>query len=88
MTRRATALPDPCVPCTGAACSFCHVIIAPDLAPKVPAPLRDEQLRLGLLANPEDAVAGLSRLGCQVTVTKDMDGMVVHCPDAGYSDIP
>lgn len=73
---------------TGAACSFCHVIIAPDLAPILPEPLRDESLRLGLLEDPSSKVEGLSRLGCQIKVTKDMEGMVVHCPDSGYSDIP
>ena len=72
----------------GAACSFCHVIIAPDLAPILPEPLRDESLRLGLLEDPSSKVEGLSRLGCQIKVTKDMEGMVVHCPDSGYSDIP
>ena len=72
----------------GASCSFCHVIVTPDMAAKIPDPMRDEALRLDVIGDPETRVEGLSRLGCQVRVTADMDGMVVHCPDAGYSDIP
>ena len=34
------------------------------------------------------ARASRSRLGCQIKLTKALDGMVVHCPETPPSNIP
>ena len=58
------------------ACSTCHVIVAPDWYKKLAAPSEDEEDML-------DLVFGLtrtSRLGCQIEITKEMDGLRVQLP--------
>ena len=58
------------------ACSTCHVVIEPDWYKKLAAPSQDEEDML-------DLVFGLtrtSRLGCQIEITKEMDGLRVQLP--------
>ncbi len=58
------------------ACSTCHVVVEPDWYKKLPAPSEDEEDML-------DLVFGLtrtSRLGCQIEITKEMDGLRVQLP--------
>lgn len=56
------------------ACATCHVYIADDWAPKLPAPSEDE----------EDALEGCghrtrqSRLSCQVAIVEALDGLQVR----------
>jgi len=60
------------------ACSTCHLILPHDLYDKLPEPSEDEEDML-------DMAFGLtetSRLGCQITVTEDMDGVVLEMPAA------
>jgi hypothetical protein len=64
----------------GAQCHFCHVIIPKSHYPLVPAKRPDELAQLRSYPFPED-MTETSRLACQVKVTKEMDGMVVYCPD-------
>ncbi|KAI0757412.1 ferredoxin [Daedaleopsis nitida] len=65
--------------CEGSvACSTCHVILDPDTYDKLPEPEDDENDML-------DMAFGLtetSRLGCQVCLTKEMDGMTATLPAA------
>ena len=63
--------------CEGSlACSTCHVIVAPEWYKKLPAPSEDEQDMLDLAFG----LTKTSRLGCQIVVTKDLDGLVVSLP--------
>ena len=58
------------------ACATCHLIIDKDWFVKLPEATEDERDML-------DLVSGLtvnSRLGCQITVTVDLDGLIVFLP--------
>ena len=63
--------------CEGAmACSTCHVIVAPEWHGRLPAPEEDEEDMLDLAF----ALTRTSRLGCQITITQDLDGLTVRLP--------
>ena len=65
--------------CEGSiACLTCHVILDEDTFYKLEEPGDDENDMLDLAFGLTDT----SRLGCQVKVTKDMDGMSVQLPAA------
>jgi len=58
-------------------CGTCHVyIVEADLA-RLPAPDDNEAAMLDLVAA---EVKPNSRLGCQIKVTADLDGMIVRVP--------
>jgi len=63
--------------CEGAmACSTCHVIVDDAWIDRLPDPSEDEEDML-------DFAAGLkatSRLGCQIEMTEELDGLVVQLP--------
>ncbi|NRQ31790.1 (2Fe-2S)-binding protein [Nonomuraea sp. NN258] len=58
-------------------CATCHVWVRADFAERAggPGDLEDDLLDLGV----EDRRA-TSRLGCQIEVTEDLDGLVVEVP--------
>ncbi|KAH7882882.1 putative YAH1-ferredoxin of the mitochondrial matrix [Phlebopus sp. FC_14] len=65
--------------CEGSiACSTCHIILSPEQYDLLPEPSDDENDMLDLAFGLTDT----SRLGCQVHVTKEMDGMEVRLPSA------
>ncbi|WVR09303.1 hypothetical protein IAU60_006368 [Kwoniella sp. DSM 27419] len=65
--------------CEGSvACSTCHVIIDPEHYDQLPEPDDEENDMLDLAFGLEDT----SRLGCQVKLTKDLDGMIAKLPSA------
>lgn len=65
--------------CGGAcACSTCHVYIHPDWVGRLPAKDPMEEDMLDFAYQPDPA---RSRLTCQVTVTEDLDGLVVQLPE-------
>ncbi|KIS70929.1 putative ferredoxin [Mycosarcoma maydis] len=65
--------------CEGSiACSTCHVILEPDVFDSLEEPCDDENDMLDLAFGLTDT----SRLGCQVKVTKQQDGMKVQLPAA------
>ncbi|KAN0086109.1 2Fe-2S ferredoxin-type domain containing protein [Tylopilus felleus] len=65
--------------CEGSiACSTCHVILPPKHYDCLPEPSDDENDMLDLAFGLTDT----SRLGCQVHVTRDMDGMEIWLPSA------
>lgn len=65
--------------CEGSiACSTCHVILEPDAFDQLDEPGDDENDMLDLAFGLTDT----SRLGCQVHVTKALDGLVVKLPSA------
>ena len=63
--------------CEGSlACSTCHVIISPQYYIKLKKPKEDEEDML-------DLAFGLtphSRLGCQITFTEELDGLIIMLP--------
>ncbi|KAI0088400.1 2Fe-2S ferredoxin-type domain-containing protein [Irpex rosettiformis] len=65
--------------CEGSvACSTCHVIISPNHYDLLPEPEDDENDMLDMAFGLTDT----SRLGCQVRLTKELDGMTCTLPSA------
>ena len=63
--------------CSGImACSTCHVVIDPEWYDRVGPPCEDEQDMLDLAYSPRPT----SRLGCQISLKKELDGMVLRIP--------
>ncbi len=63
--------------CEGSmACSTCHVLVADEWYGKLPAPSASEADMLDLTYG----VARTSRLGCQIVVTEELDGLTVRLP--------
>ncbi|XP_054753106.1 adrenodoxin-like [Lytechinus pictus] len=63
------------------ACSTCHLIFDEDIFETLPEKLDEEEDMLDLAYGLEDT----SRLGCQISLTKEMDNMVVRVPE-GIND--
>ncbi|MGE0652678.1 MAG: 2Fe-2S iron-sulfur cluster-binding protein [Alphaproteobacteria bacterium] len=67
--------------CGGAlSCSTCHVIVDLDDFERLPDQREDEQDMLDLAFG----LTATSRLGCQITVSDELDGLTVTLP-AGFS---
>ena len=65
--------------CEGSlACSTCHVIVDPAWFGKLAAPTEDEEDMLDLAFGLERT----SRLGCQIVMTEELDGLTVRLPKA------
>jgi 2Fe-2S ferredoxin len=65
--------------CEGSlACSTCHVIVAPEWFAKLPEASEDEEDMLDLAFG----LTQTSRLGCQLIMSKELDGLVVTLPAA------
>lgn len=63
--------------CEGSmACATCHVIVDPDWFDRLPDPSEDEEDMLDLAYD----IRKTSRLGCQITLTEALDGLVVRLP--------
>ena len=63
--------------CEGSlACSTCHVIADPSWFRKLATPTEDEEDMLDLAFGLEKT----SRLGCQIVMTNELDGLVVRLP--------
>jgi ferredoxin, 2Fe-2S len=65
--------------CHGAlCCATCHVYVDPLWFGKLPQAKPDEMQMLELTAAPQRPT---SRLSCQITVTEELDGLVVATPE-------
>jgi 2Fe-2S ferredoxin len=65
--------------CDGSlACATCHVIVAPEHADRLGEASAEEEDMLDLALG----VRPTSRLGCQIVLTEELDGLTVHLPDA------
>lgn len=65
--------------CEGAcACSTCHVILDPQIYNKIPPPSVEEEDMLDLAFG----LTRTSRLGCQVKLRKDLEGLRAQLPAA------
>ena len=62
------------------ACSTCHVVVAKDWFDRLPRASEDEEDMLDLAAG----VARTSRLACQIELTEQLDGLVVHIPGESH----
>lgn len=58
------------------ACSTCHVIIAKEWFDKLPRASEDEEDMLDLASGARRT----SRLSCQIVLTPELDGLIVHIP--------
>ena len=57
-------------------CSTCHVYVDPEWTEKVGGPDSDELDTMEFAIDPK----ANSRLSCQITVSDELDGLVVHIP--------
>lgn len=65
--------------CEGSlACSTCHVVIDPDWYERLPDAAEDEEDMLDLAFG----LTKTSRLGCQIRITPELDGLTVKLPGA------
>jgi 2Fe-2S ferredoxin len=63
--------------CEGSlACSTCHVIIDPEWYELLKEASEDEEDMLDLAFG----LTATSRLGCQIIITEELDGLIVHLP--------
>ena len=60
------------------ACSTCHVILQDDIYDSLEEPCEEEEDLLDLAYG----LTHTSRLGCQIMVTRDMEGMTIKLPSA------
>ncbi len=64
--------------CEGSlACSTCHVVVEKDFFDKLDEPSEDEEDMLDLAFG----LTPTSRLGCQITMTPELDGLTLVVPD-------
>jgi ferredoxin, 2Fe-2S len=65
--------------CEGSlACSTCHVVVDPEWYDLLTAASEDEEDMLDLAFN----LSTTSRLGCQIIITEELDGLTVSLPAA------
>jgi 2Fe-2S ferredoxin len=65
--------------CEGSlACSTCHVVVSPDFYDKLPKSSEEEEDMLDLAFG----LTHTSRLGCQIILTDELDGLTVSLPSA------
>ncbi|MXV43621.1 2Fe-2S iron-sulfur cluster binding domain-containing protein [Saccharibacter sp. 17.LH.SD] len=63
--------------CEGSlACATCHVVVDPAWADRLKEATEDEEDMLDLAFGLEQT----SRLGCQIVMTEELDGLVVYLP--------
>ena len=68
-------IPGDCGGCC--ACATCHVIVEPEWYAKIP-PINTDLAEQDLLEYEPGYVPGQSRLGCQVFLTKELNGLTVR----------
>lgn len=61
-------------------CATCHCYVDPAWQDKVPAASEHETDMLDMVIEPRDN----SRLSCQIEMSAELDGIVVHLPRAQY----
>ncbi|WP_309622998.1 2Fe-2S iron-sulfur cluster-binding protein [Novosphingobium sp.] len=62
------------------ACSTCHVVVTKEWFERLPRASEDEEDMLDLAAG----VMRTSRLSCQIELTDQLDGLVVHIPGESH----
>jgi 2Fe-2S ferredoxin len=70
--------------CEGSlACSTCHVIVDPNWFNRLEEPSEDEEDMLDLAFG----LTPTSRLGCQIIITEELDGLTVTLPAETFSQL-
>jgi len=65
--------------CEGSlSCSTCHVVVEPEWYDMLPEASEDEEDMLDLASG----LTKTSRLGCQIRITEELDGLTVRLPAA------
>ena len=73
-------LPGIVAECGGScSCATCHVYVEEEWLDKIEPATPDEIDLLGFVVGPQ----ANSRLSCQIIMTPELDGIVVHTPEAG-----
>ena len=68
--------------CDGSmACSTCHVIVEPDWFDRLDESSEDEEDMLDLAFG----LTATSRLGCQIIMSEELDGLTVKVPDETHN---
>lgn len=62
-------------------CATCHVYVDDAWSARLPAPSQDEDAMLEMTAAPR---LPTSRLSCQISLDRDLDGLTVTMPDTQY----
>lgn len=62
-------------------CGTCHVFVREPHASQLPPPSADEEAMLDFTATPREPN---SRLSCQITLTRELDGLTVDLPDSQH----
>jgi len=66
----------------GLSCATCHVYVDEAWSAKVGGPATHEEREM--LGSAVAEVKPSSRLSCQITMSDELDGLVVHMPDKQY----
>ena len=61
------------------ACATCHLVVHKKWYHNLPAPSEDERDMLDLVYG----LTSTSRLGCQVALNRELDGLILYLPDMG-----
>lgn len=65
------------------ACSTCHLILTEEWFDRIPQPSEEEEDMLDLAIG----LTATSRLGCQIHLTPDMDGLTVNVPPSALNSM-
>jgi len=69
--------------CGGAlACATCHCYVDGAWTAKIGVPASDDEREM--LENATAQLKPNSRLTCQITVTEELDGLIIHMPKSQY----
>jgi 2Fe-2S ferredoxin len=58
-------------------CATCHAYVDPAFLNRIPPPKENEKFMLSIAA---EGPASNSRLSCQIKMTEELDGIVIHLP--------
>ena len=66
----------------GLACATCHCYVDDDWAARVGGPTSQDEA--DMLESTAAEVKSTSRLSCQIVLTPELDGLIVHLPEHQY----
>lgn len=66
----------------GLACATCHCYVDDVWAERAGTPTSQDEI--DMLESTSDEVKSTSRLSCQIVMTKELDGLIVHLPENQY----
>ncbi|PPR12535.1 MAG: Ferredoxin-6 [Alphaproteobacteria bacterium MarineAlpha12_Bin1] len=70
--------------CEGAmACSTCHVVVDENWFKKLDETSEEEEDMLDLVYG----LSSTSRLGCQIIISEDLDGLILYLPDETHNKL-